>query len=322
MMKYLLLALLTLVLGGCGTPSLLITPVQNTSALHEETVEDGHGWFPKKIAIIPVDGMLANARSGGLVGPTENSVSLFTQELDQAARDSEVRAVVLRVNSPGGTVSAADTMYQELKRFEKRTGKPVVASAQEVAASGAYYICCGADRIVAQPTSIVGSVGVIFEAFDIQGTLYKLGVRSDPIKSGVLKDMGSPFRQRTPQETQIMQQMVNEYFHRFEGVVQSNRHVSPDAMRQIATGRVFTGREGKELGLVDEEGLLDDAIALARKLGDAPNAKVVLYRRPYGYGGSIYADAQIPAPHERTMQLNIPLLSEALPPGFYYLWRP
>jgi protease-4 len=318
-----LLPLLTLLLTGCGTPSFLITPVKNTNALHEETVEPGHGWFGKKIAIIPVEGVLANARSDGLLGPTENSVSLFVQELRQAARDPDVRAVVLRVNSPGGTVSGADAMYQELRRFRRKTGKPVVASAQEVAASGAYYVCCGADRIIAQPTSLVGSVGVIFEAFDLQGTLYKLGIRSDPIMSGNLKDMGSPFRQRTPQETQIMQEMVDQYFHRFLGIVQDNRHLSdPADVTNISTGRIFTGEQAARLGLVDGNGLLDDAITLAKKLADVPNASVVLYRRPYGYGGSIYADAAVPTPQAKTLQLKIPLLEETLPPGFYYLWRP
>jgi protease-4 len=317
------LLLAMVLLSGCGTPSLLITPVQNTNALHEETVEPGRGWFAKKIAIIPVDGMLANARSDSLLGPSENAVSLFVQELRQAANDPDVKAVVLRVNSPGGTVSSADAMYQELQRFRQRTGKPVVASAQEVAASGAYYVCCGADRIIAQPTSLVGSVGVIFEAFDFQGTLYKLGGRSDPIMSGTLKDMGSPFRQRTPQESKIMQEMVDSYFHRFLGVVEDNRHLADAAaLKEISTGRVFTGEQALKLGLVDGNGLLDDAIQLAKKLANEPKASVVLYRRPYGYGGSIYANANVPTPQARTMQLKIPFMEEALPPGFYYLWRP
>jgi protease-4 len=116
---------------------------------------------------------------------------------------------------------------------------------------------------------------------------------------------------------------VDEYFHRFLGVVRENRHLAgPAAQDRITTGRVFTGREAAELGLVDGTGMLEDAITLAKKLANVPDAAVVLYRRPYGYGGSIYADASIAPPKSKTMELRIPLLESALPPGFYYLWRP
>src|SRR5579862_542568 len=151
------------VAAGCGAPSFLVTPVANNNKLQEEEVEPGTGWFPPKVAVIGVEGMLMNARSGGFLQPTENSLSLFTQELGKVETDASVKAVVLRVNSPGGTVSSADAMYDMLRRFRQKTHKPVVASVQEVGASGAYYVSCAADKIVAQPTSLVGSIGVIFE---------------------------------------------------------------------------------------------------------------------------------------------------------------
>jgi protease-4 len=152
----------SLLSAGCGTPSFLVTPVANSNKLDETTVAPGKGLFPDKVAIVEVEGVISNTKSGGLLEATENPVSLFTQELNKAADDSDVKAVVLRVNSPGGTVSASDAMYQILKRFKARTHKPVVASIQEVGASGAFYVSCGADKIVAQPTSLVGSIGVIF----------------------------------------------------------------------------------------------------------------------------------------------------------------
>ncbi len=318
-----LLAILSLVLmSGCA-PSFLVTPVSNPQQLQEQTVTPGQGWFPKKIALIEVEGMLSNTATGGFLQPRENKVSLFVQQLHKAEQDPDVRAVVLRVNSPGGTVTAADTMYEELMRFKKRSGKPVVASTQELAASGAYYVCCGADQIVAHPTSIVGSIGVIFEAFNFRGTLQKLGIISDPVKSGPLKDMGSPFRMRTAEESQVMQGMVDEYFHRFVGVVSERRHITdPDELKLITDGRVFTGRRAVELHLADSNGILEDAIHIAAKLANVPNAEVVMYRRPYGTSGSIYADAQTPKPQATVMQLNIPALQETLPAGFYYLWRP
>src|SRR5437016_6324156 len=151
---------------GCGAPSLLITPVANTSSLQEVQVEGGRGWFAPKIAMIEVEGMLMNARSGGFLQAQENKLSLFTQQLEAARNDPSVKAVVLRVNSPGGTVTCSDAMYQMIEKFKAETHKPVIASAQEVMASGAYYVCCASDAIVAQPTSVVGSIGVIIELFE------------------------------------------------------------------------------------------------------------------------------------------------------------
>ncbi|HSV14573.1 MAG TPA: signal peptide peptidase SppA, partial [Tepidisphaeraceae bacterium] len=283
-------ATILLFLTGCGTPSFLVTPVSNNSTLEETQVAGGKGWFSGKIAIVEVEGMLANARTGGFLQPQENVLSLFTQELNRAASDDEVKAVVLRVNSPGGTVTASDAMYQILQRFKARTHKPVVASAQELAASGAYYVSCGADRIVAQPTSIVGSIGVIFETYNLSGTMNKLGIRPGAFKSAEHKDIGSPFRDPTPEEEQIMQGMVDEYYARFKSIVRQNRQIPDDAAFKMMTdGRVFSGERAVALGLVDRTGLLEDAVQVARDLAHAPDASVIAYKRPYGYGGSIYA---------------------------------
>jgi protease IV len=318
---------------GCGTPSLLITPVSTSSDLQEEVVQPGKGFFPSKVAVIEVEGMLANAREGGLLKPTENKLSLFVQQLDKAENDSDVKAVVLRVNSPGGTVSCADAMYDMVVRFRKKTGKPVVASIQEIGASGAYYVSCGADKIMAQPTSLVGSIGVIFETMDFVGTLDKLGVRSYAIKSGSLKDMGSPFKTLEPREQAVLQSMIEEDFARFIGVVRDNRLVTEKPAPQLTdyeeatyggiySGRVFSGETAVKLGLIDKTGLLSDAIDEAKNLAGVPNAEAVMYRRPYGYGGSIYADSDIPAPRSDVMHLELPGESDFLPDGFYYIWHP
>ncbi|HEX4124223.1 MAG TPA: signal peptide peptidase SppA [Tepidisphaeraceae bacterium] len=318
---------------GCGTPSFLVTPVSNTNELDEEVVQPGNGLFQPKIAIIEVEGLLANAREGGFLKPTENKLSLFVQELNRAEEDPDVKAVVLRVNSPGGTVSCADAMYQMIVRFRKKTGKPVVASIQEIGASGAYYVSCGADKIVAQPTSLVGSIGVIFETMDFVGTMEKLGIRSHDIKSGSLKDMGSPFKNLEPREEAVMQSLVEEYFARFIGVVRDNRPVTEKAADKLAdyendnytgiySGRVFSGEDAVHLGLIDQTGLLSDAIKEAKVLAAVPNAKAVMYRRPYAYGGSIYAESNVPAPKADETHLELPGSDDLLPSGFYYLWRP
>lgn len=323
---HLLLPALFLALAGCGTPSFLITPVQNTNALQIEVVRPG-SLFADRIAIIEVEGMLMNARSGGLLQPTENKLSLFTQQLEAAESDSSVKAIVLRINSPGGTVTTADTMYQQLIDFRARTHKPVVASIQDLGASGAYYVACGADKIVATPTSLVGSIGVIFSVFNVQGTMGMLGVTQETFKSGPMKDIGSPFVQVTPEQRKIMQGMVDEFYARFTGIVRLHRNIA-DADFPIATdGRVFSGVVAQKMGLVDQVGSLDQAIQLATDLAHANKPAVILYKRPYGYSGSIYASSDLPAPasassNANTMKLELPQGSWNLPTGFYYLWQP
>ena len=317
------LAMAAAVAGGCGVPSFLITPVQNASTLEEKDVAPGHGLFPDKVVVIGVEGTIANAAAGGLLTPVENPVSLFVQQLQKAADDSRVKAVVLRVNSPGGTVSASDAMYQILKRFRAKTHKPVVASGQEVVASGAYYISCGADKIVAQPTTLVGSIGVIFETVNLQGTLDKLGITTLAYKSAAHKDIGSPFRPATPDEQAIFQGLIDDYYARFKQIVTDNRPIPPTAdFTQLTDGRVFSGAAAAKLGLVDQVGLLEDAIQSAKDLAHAKDAEVVAYRRPYGYGGSIYAVDEAPPPRADALKLQLPDSATFLPAGFYYLWRP
>lgn len=317
-------ALLSLFAGGCGMPSFLVTPVQNTSGLEEQTVRQGKGFGAPKIAIIEVEGMISNMKSGGFLQPQENRVSRFIQEMEMAEKDPAVKAVVLRVNSPGGTVTASDIMYETLLRFKQQTHKPVVASLQDLAASGAYYISCGADKIVAHPTSVVGSIGVIFNTFNLEGTMDKIGAKSVAIKSGPLKDMGSPFRELDAESRGVMQGIVDEYYHRFVSVVTTNRPVGKetDKLKMVTDGRVFSGARAVELGLADRTGLLDDAIDEAMKMANVPGAKVVAYRRPYGYSGSIYAQGSTPQPQASVLELKLPGVHDPLPLGFYYLWNP
>jgi protease IV len=335
--KFCLPALLAVLFcgGGCGAPSFLITPVANTSSLDEVEVQPGKGWWPPRVAIIEVEGMLMNARAGGLFQAQENPVSRFAQQMEAAERDKSVRAVVLRVNCPGGTVTATDTMYQIVKRFKEKTKKPVVVSTQEVAASGGYYVSLASDQIFVQPTSVVGSIGVIFETMQFKGTLDKLGITAQSIKSGSLKDMGSPFKLLRDDEKQVMQEMVDEYFTRFVALVRERRGplLKEDALTDldaykkegyagIFSGRVYSGDRAVQLGLADRTGMLTDAIDAARKLAKVPNAGAILYKRPYGYGGSIYANSYTPTPKSNVLRFELPETSALLPDGFYYLWRP
>lgn len=313
------------VVGGCGNPSFLVTPVYPSANLEEVTVQkapkDAKG-TGGKIAVVELEGMIVNAKTGGFMGPQENGVNRFAESLTRAEEDPEVRAVVLRINSPGGAVSASDTLYEEVKRFKARSKKPVIAAVQDVGASGAYYVACAADEIIVQPTSIVGSIGVIFQTFNVSGAMVKLGVTSDAIKSDKNKDAGSPFRTMTADERAIFQKMIDDYYGRFKGIVQSRPMKVPADKTAIAfDGRVFTGTDAVEIGLANKTGQLSDAIDRARELGKAPKARAVMYKLPFSEQGSIYATSPAPTPNANVWRVQVPGINE-LPPGFYYVWQP
>jgi protease-4 len=321
----LLLLLPALLAGGCSVPSLLIRPVSSSPELQEVVVDRGET-RREKVAVIPVEGMLLNARTGGgLLGAQENKVSLFRQQLDRAAGDDRVKAVVLRINSPGGTVSASQAMYDMVVDFQKRTGKPVVAHCQDVAASGGYYVAVAADEIHALDTSIVGSIGVIFQTIDVSEMLDKVGVAVRPITSGPLKDMGSPFDGLDDGERLVIEAMVDELHDGFTTVVERHRSVADPG--QAFDGRIFTGRGATQAGLVDAVMPLDRSIARAAELAGIESPRVVMYHRPFGYQGTIYASspASPVTTDARDLRLAVPglaRLAELMQPGAYYLWMP
>jgi protease-4 len=315
-----LVVFMLLPLVGCFN-GLLIRPVQVDGPVEETTIVDAPNCLCRnKIAIIDVEGMIMNARSSGLMGSGENPVALFRERLDAAADDKHVKAVVLRLNSPGGAVTASDIMYQDLVRFRQKTGKPVVACMMDVAASGAYYLAMGCDWVYAHPTTVTGSIGVIMSLYNASGLAAKLGITSDPIKSGKIKDIGNPLRLMSDEERTVLQGMVNSFFNQFVHVVATGRKMSEERVRELADGRVYTGVDAKHLGLVDEVGYLEDAIATAKHLAGICNASVVAYDRCSGYRGSIYAG--LPSiPSKINIHLDLPGLSNSTGASFMYLWE-
>jgi protease-4 len=289
----------------------------------ETTVTDADSWCCRdKVALIDVEGMLLNARGSGLFGSGDNPTALFRERLDAAAADRHVKAVVLRINSPGGAVTASDIMYQDLVRFRTETHKPVVACMMDVAASGGYYVAMGCDRVWAHPTTVTGSIGVIMSLYNASGLFHLLGVKSDPIKSGPNKDIGNPGRPMTDQERAILQGMVTSFYDQFVAVVAKGRPNLPEArIRELADGRVYTGLDAHKLGLVDEVGYLDDAIAAAMDMACLKDAKVVAYDKGDGYRGCIYSAAPR-IPSEVSVKLEVPGLSGPGGSAFMYLWEP
>ena len=190
----------------------------------------------------------------------------FVTQLRAYGNRAGVRAVVLRLNSPGGGVAASQEMYEAVKRFRAETRKKVVVSMSSVAASGGYYVACAADRIFANPGSITGSIGVIAEWYNYGKLLEWAKTEEIVIKSGPLKDAGSPTRPLTPEEKSYFQNLINDMYNQFVAAVASGRKMDEAAIRKLADGRVYTGQEAKNLGLVDEIGTFQDAVAAAGRL--------------------------------------------------------
>jgi protease-4 len=306
--------------------SFLITPVPRAHDLVESEVLRESFWADKKIALIDVDGVLRNERDQSLLGRAgDNPVTLFKEKLDQAADDNRVKAVVLRVNSPGGGVTASDLMYTELTRFKKKTGKPVIASMLDVAASGGYYIACAADKIYAHPTTVTGSIGVIMIAPDFSGTMQKLGIRANVIKSADLKDAGSPFREMNAEDRAVFQGMIDAMYARFLKVVADARaDLDETQLKSLADGRVYLGPDAHEQGLVDEIGTLHDALAAAKTAAglDGKPMIVVEYARPYAHRPNVYAHVPDAPTRVNLLNIDLPTWLDGPSPKFMYLWAP
>lgn len=311
---------------GCAPPALLITPVSSSMKLREKEVLRESLWASKKLALIEIDGVIANRARTSLLGiERENPVALLVEKLDKAAEDDLVRGVLLRINSPGGGVTASDLMYQELRRFRERSGKPVVAYLMDVAASGGYYVACAADRIVAHPTSVTGSIGVVMIAPDVSGTMQKLGIRANVIKSGPLKDAGSPLREMSESERAVFQAMIDQMYERFLAVVQAARpDVPAEKLRAVADGRVYAAPQALELGLIDAVGSIHDALVELRLAARLADEKIVVveYARPVAHRANVYARAPDPPATLNLLQFELPWWLAADSPQMLYLWAP
>jgi len=232
------------------------------------------------VAIVRVEGViLSGSPSVSPLGDSGAYSDQIVEYLERAQEDSSVKAIVLRVDSPGGSVVASDEIYHELLALKAK--KPVVVSMGEMAASGGYYIACAADKIVANPATLTGSIGVIAMAPNVEELMGKIGVEMVVIKSGALKDQLSPFREMTKEERELWQEIIGEAYEQFVEIVAQGREMEVEEVRELADGRVYTGRQAWELGLVDELGNLPEAIDLAAELGGiVGKPRIVEYRRP------------------------------------------
>jgi protease-4 len=244
----------------------------------ETTVEDGEG--PGKIAQVTLRGIITSGESGEL---GETAVDDLKIQLHQAATDDNVKAIVLYVDSPGGEVTAADMIYNAVTLA--RAIKPVVVYMGSLAASGGYYVSCGGSYLMADDTTLTGSIGVIIETLDYEDLMGKIGVQSVVFKSGQFKDMLSGARPMTPEEKAYVQNMVMQTYAKFVGIVARERKIPEDQLRAgIADGRVISGRDALGDKLIDGLGQIEDAYQKARDLGGVPHAPVVRYETSFRFG--------------------------------------
>ncbi|MFP4026591.1 MAG: signal peptide peptidase SppA [Candidatus Brocadiia bacterium] len=257
--------------GGPGTGG--------NAQIREVTIGGKRG--AAKVVCIPVEGMIFGSSSAS---NELTPVRFVSEQLRRAKRDSRVRGAVIFVDSPGGGITASDILLREIKEFRKGDdGKPVVVCMRDMAASGGYYISCGADKIIAHPTTVTGSIGVLMPMYDATELLGKVGVKNETITSGDFKDIGSPFTEKTQEqkekERELLQTIVIQLHTRFVEVVAEGRNMKPEEVRKLADGRIFTGPQAAENRLVDEVGYESDAIEAIKKMEGLKNVHLVQYKR-------------------------------------------
>ena len=291
----------------------------------EETVLFGKG--KEKILLMEIEGLISEKKSSKpfQLQVEPSMVSSVKEQLDMAAADERVRGILLMINSPGGTVTASDIIYSEIRRFKEEKQVKVVALLHGTATSGGYYVALGADRIIAYPTTVTGSIGVVLLNLNLDGLMEKIGVSNATVKSGMYKDLGSPFRKPEKGEKEILQGVVDELHGRFVRVVGDNRRgLNLSDHPEWLDGRIFTARQALSDGLIDQIGYVADAVDWVRGAAAAPDARVVRYKRRGDYLPNIYSygkEQDIQAEFN-LIKLDLEGLLSGGGPTFMYLWMP
>ena len=307
--------------AGCTCFSI---PVMERERSLGETVVSGEG--KDKILLMDVSGVISSNEKRGMF-PFQKEVSIVSrvrEELKKAANDERIKGLVIKINSPGGMVTASDIINREINKFKEEKRMPVIACIVDLAASGGYYIAVSADTIMAHPTSVTGSIGAIALKFNAQGLMEKIGIENETITAGDKKDFLSPLRPMTKEEREIIQEMLNNLHERFMNVVAKGRKdLSLEQVRMLADGRVFVAEKALEEKLIDEIGYLDDAIDLVKKRAGIDKAKVIVYHRPYSYENNIYS-RMMNSDFKNINLVNLDLggLINDMGLGFMYLWLP
>jgi protease IV len=289
---------LLLVLVGFQRLGGVVREEEPLPRFREVIVQRGSRGTFDKVAVIMLRGLISSAIPGNT---TDSMVDDLRAALQQARDDDRVKAIVLEIDSPGGEVTAADAIYNAV--VKARAKKPVVVYMDSLAASGGYYIACGGKFLMANDTTITGSIGVIIQTLNYEQLFHKVGLASVIFKSGKFKDMLNGARPITPEERELVQSFIMKTYDKFLGIVASERKLPPDMLRNsIADGRILSGRDAYDNKLVDGLGQLDDAFAKAKQLGNAPGAKIVKYGPPFSLSRFLRAFGQA----ESKIELQLP----------------
>jgi len=279
-----------------------------------EVVLEGEG--EDKIVIIPVKGFITFADPRGFL-EKESMGREVEERLLATMDDPAVKAVILEIDSPGGSITASDIIYHRVKELQD-SGKIVVANFGDLATSGGYYLSCSADYIVAHPTTITGSIGVIIQSLNMEGLMGKIGVKDVTVKREEEKDFLSPFREMTPEERDMLQGVVDEMYERFLSLVEEGRDLSRAELDSVAGGRIFTGTQALANGLVDGIGYQDTAIEMALELADLEEATVIEYKKEYSFFDLF--NSRISGAFDPPSGFAIEQIFKRQPPEILYLW--
>ncbi len=316
-----MLASLSLLNSGCANIKVHAL-VDNTYPLEEYTVQEGSRGG--KVLLLPVRGMISDFEGVSILKSNPSVLQELVSQLELAAKDPEIKCVLLTINSPGGTVTGSDMLYHEIAKFKRERNVKIVACMLDVAASGGYMAALPADVIYAHPTTVTGSVGVVFFQPKLHRLMDMIGVGVDVAKSGDRKDMGSPFRKSTDEEAKLFQDLVDRLDRRFLDAVKADRKIGDDKLKEISSGGVYLAEDALKLGLVDKIGYMSDAVSAAgvlSGLGEKPT--VVVYRRTEFPNDNLYNSA-LDKYQGSGRLLNLGPLSQLaeMHAGFYYIWAP
>ena len=295
--------------------------------LQEVTVIDreGKGAYGK-VLLVNISGIIAQNREDGAFGSSSVcSPDYIKAVLNKARKDGDIKGVILRIDSPGGEVTASDIIAHEIKKYSDEMKIPVYSVAMSMNCSGAYYISCSGSRLYAHPTSIMGSIGVIASFPQLIKLADKVGVEMAVIKSGAMKDMGSIVRNMTPEERAVIQSIVDDSYVKFLNIVLSARKTikSKDDLKVLADGRVYTAEQSLKSGLIDKIGYLEDVVGDMKHHAGIGKLTMITYTYRDSDDANIYsASTKMKIPAVGAINLSVPLPYLMAHPGFYYIWQP
>ena len=259
----------------------IMNPTSGT--VTEEVIEEGN--LMKKIAVLDVNGAIQDTGETSPIFSTGGyNHQAFLKNLNYAKEDSAVKGIIIRVNTPGGGVVESAQIHDKIVEIQKEAKKPVYISMGSMAASGGYYISASADKIFASPETLTGSLGVIMQGINYAGLAEKYGVKFETIKSGEFKDIMSPSREMTDEERDILQEMINNSYNGFVKVISDGRGIPQEEVKRIADGRIYDGRQAKELKLIDDFGYFETVVDVMKKDHKLDDAQVVQYTKDLGFG--------------------------------------